>query len=74
MDTCGFLIGGLDDLFFDTHFLFYLWRARKRRNVSLQELRLAPEQWVALCVPAWQEGTTRLFMRSVTGWRPKITV
>lgn len=52
----GFLVSGLDDLFFDTQFLVYLFRHRKRPHVSLQDLKLAPEQWVAILVPAWQEG------------------
>jgi len=52
----GFLISGLDDLFFDSHFIAYLWRLRKRPALSLKELKLAQEQWIALLVPAWQEG------------------
>src|SRR5438128_6044999 len=52
----GFLIGGLDDLFFDSLFLNFLFRSRKTPAISLKELKLAPEQWVALCVPAWEEG------------------
>lgn len=52
----GFLINGLDDLFFDCQFLVYLWRNRKKPHVTLQQLRLVPEQWIALLVPAWQEG------------------
>jgi bacteriophage N4 adsorption protein B len=52
----GFLISGLDDLFFDSHFLMYLLRQRKKPHITLKELRLAQEQWIALFVPAWQEG------------------
>ena len=52
----GFLVNGLDDLIFDSQFLFYLWRQRKTPHVTLKDLQLAPEQWVALFVPAWQEG------------------
>ena len=50
------MINGLDDLIFDSQFLFYLWRQRKMPHISVQELRLAPEQWIALFVPAWKEG------------------
>lgn len=52
----GFLLGGLDDIIFDTQFLFYLWRARNTPLVSLKQLNLEQEQWIALYVPAWQEG------------------
>src|SRR3954469_16146935 len=52
----GFLINGLDDLFFDAGFLRFLWRSRKKPHLSLQQLKLVPEQWIALLVPAWQEG------------------
>ncbi len=52
----GFLISGLDDLFFDSNFLVYLLRGRKQRHVSIKDLKLVPEQWIALFVPAWQEG------------------
>jgi len=52
----GFFVSGLDDLFFDSHFIAYLWRLRKRPPLSLKDLKLAPEQWIALLVPAWQEG------------------
>jgi adsorption protein B len=52
----GFLLSGLDDLFFDSQFLVYLWKNRRRSPVRLKELRVAPEQWIALVVPAWQEG------------------
>jgi bacteriophage N4 adsorption protein B len=52
----GFLVSGLDDLFFDSLFLNYLLKNRKKPTISLKGLRLAPEQWVAVCVPAWQEG------------------
>ena len=52
----GFLVNGLDDLIFDSQFLFYLWRQRKTPHVTLKDMRLAPEQWIALFVPAWQEG------------------
>ena len=52
----GFLVSGLDDLFFDSLFLNYLFKNRKKPAISLQALTLAPEQWVAVCVPAWQEG------------------
>jgi len=52
----GFLISGLDDLFFDSHFLIYLFRGRTHRPVTLRELNGTPEQRIALFVPAWQEG------------------
>lgn len=52
----GFLVSGLDDLVFDSLFLKYLFKGRNQPAVPLKELKLAPEQWVALCVPAWQEG------------------
>src|ERR1044071_1220306 len=52
----GFLVIGLDDLFFDSLFLNYLFKSRKKPGIPLKELKLAPEQWVAVCVPAWQEG------------------
>ena len=52
----GFLVSGLDDLFFDSLFLNYLFKSRKKPGIPLKELKLAPEQWVAVCVPAWQEG------------------
>lgn len=52
----GFLISGLDDLLFDSNFLVYLFRQRKKPHITLKELRLAHEQWIALFVPAWQEG------------------
>lgn len=52
----GFLINGLDDLFFDVGFLHFLARTRKKRHLTLQDLKLVPEQWVAIFVPAWQEG------------------
>jgi len=52
----GFLISGLDDFFFDSYFLVFLFRNRKQPHITLKELKLAPEQWIALMVPAWQEG------------------
>ena len=52
----GFLLSGLDDLFFDSQFLVYLWKSRRRPPVALQDLKLVPEQWIALLVPAWLEG------------------
>ena len=52
----GFLLSGLDDLFFDSLFLGYLFKNRKKPAIALRDLKLAPEQWVALFVPAWQEG------------------
>lgn len=52
----GFLISGLDDLFFDSQFVLHLWRTRKRPPLTLQQLKLEPEKWVALLVPAWLEG------------------
>ena len=44
----GFLISGLDDLFFDTNFLTYLFRNRKKPHLTLKELKLVPEQWIAV--------------------------
>jgi adsorption protein B len=52
----GFLINGLDDLLFDSQFLVYLFRQRKKPRIALKDLKLAPEQWIAVFVPAWQEG------------------
>jgi len=52
----GFLVNGLDDLFFDVGFLRYLWGTRDKRHLSIQDLKLVPEQWTAVFVPAWQEG------------------
>ena len=52
----GFLVIGLDDLFFDLNFLVYLFRSRKQPAIPLSELKQAPEQWIAVLVPAWQEG------------------
>lgn len=52
----GFLVSGLDDLFFDSQFLVHLWRTRRQPPFRLKDLRLAQEQWIALLVPAWQEG------------------
>jgi adsorption protein B len=52
----GFLVSGLDDLFFDSQFLVHLWKRRKQAPLLLKELKLAQEQWIALLVPAWLEG------------------
>jgi bacteriophage N4 adsorption protein B len=52
----GFLISGLDDLFFDSQLLVFLWRGRNKPHLTLQDLKLAHEQWIAIFVPAWQEG------------------
>src|ERR1041385_3418329 len=52
----GFLLSGLDDLIFDTQFLLFLWRQRKWPPITLKQMRLAQEQWIAIYVPAWQEG------------------
>ena len=51
----GFLVRGLDALFLDWRFLTFLWRNRKKPILSFQELKLVPEQWIAVFVPAWQE-------------------
>ena len=40
----GFLISGLDDFFFDSQFLVFLFRNRKQPHITLKELKLAPEQ------------------------------
>ena len=52
----GFLLSGLDDMIFDTQFLLFLWRQRKKEPITLQQMRLEQEQWIAIFVPAWQEG------------------
>jgi adsorption protein B len=52
----GFLISGMDDLFFDSQFLVYLWRHRRQPHLTLNQLKLEPEQWIAVFVPAWHEG------------------
>lgn len=51
-----FLVSGLDDLFFDSNFLVYLFKNRKKPILGIQQLKLVPEQWIAIFVPAWQEG------------------
>ncbi|HXG46293.1 MAG TPA: glycosyl transferase family protein [Methylomirabilota bacterium] len=52
----GFLISGLDDLFFDCNFLLYLWRRRREPRLTLEDLNRSQEQWIAIFVPAWNEG------------------
>lgn len=52
----GFLVFGLDDLFFDLQFLRALRRKKKDRPVTLEELKNEPEKRIAIFVPAWMEG------------------
>jgi bacteriophage N4 adsorption protein B len=51
----GFLIFGIDDVFFDLQFLRHLRGMRKKKHVTLSELRNEPEQLIAVMIPAWQE-------------------
>ena len=52
----GFLVFGLDDVFFDLQFLRYLRKKRGERRVSLDDLKNEPEQLIAIFIPAWMEG------------------
>ncbi len=52
----GFVIIGIDDLFLDLGFIYYLFRHRKRPILQVQELKNKPEQWIAVFIPAWKEG------------------
>ncbi|MHB9024720.1 MAG: glycosyltransferase [Armatimonadota bacterium] len=55
-----FLVGGIQDLFYDV--VHYVWRIyrrirfRKRERLSLAKLRAREQQRIAVFVPAWQEG------------------
>lgn len=51
----GFLIFGIDDVFFDLQFLRHLRGLRKKKHITLSELRNEPEQMIAIMIPAWQE-------------------
>lgn len=55
-----YLLGGLDDLFMDMVFWFKPLRRSlsgeiEAVNVSEEDLRTCPEQWIAILVPAWDE-------------------
>jgi adsorption protein B len=52
----GFLIFGLDDVFFDLQFLRYLRSKKGESQVSLDDLKNEPEQLIAIFIPAWMEG------------------
>jgi len=52
----GFFIFGLDDIIFDFHFILHLLRTREARHTTVDELRLKPEKYIAIFVPAWSEG------------------
>lgn len=52
----GFLVFGLDDLFFDLQFLRALRRKEKESPVTLEALKNEPEKRIAIFVPAWMEG------------------
>jgi hypothetical protein len=52
----GFLIFGIDDVFFDMQFLRYLRGRRNNRPVSLERLKNEPEKLIAIFIPAWMEG------------------
>jgi bacteriophage N4 adsorption protein B len=52
----GFLIFGLDDLFFDLQFSRYLFKNRHQPHIPAEDLSAVPEQWIAIFVPAWREG------------------
>ncbi|MFY8267856.1 MAG: glycosyltransferase [Terrimicrobiaceae bacterium] len=52
----GFLIFGIDDVFFDMQFLRYLRGKRGDSPVSLEQLKNEPEKLIAIYIPAWMEG------------------
>lgn len=56
MAAVGFLIFGLDDVFFDLQFLRYMRGKKAQRSVSLGNLKNEPEQLIAIFIPAWMEG------------------
>jgi len=56
VSAVGFLVFGIDDVFFDMQFLRYLRGRRKERPVSLEKLKNEPEKLIAIFIPAWMEG------------------
>jgi len=56
VSAIGFLIFGIDDVFFDMQFLRYLRGRRNNRPVSLERLKNEPEKLIAIFIPAWMEG------------------
>lgn len=56
VSAIGFLIFGIDDVFFDMQFLRYLRGRRNAPPVSLERLKNEPEKLIAIFIPAWMEG------------------
>ena len=56
VSAVGFLIFGIDDVFFDMQFLRYLKGGRNAQPVSLEKLKNEPEKLIAIFIPAWMEG------------------
>ncbi|NDG73167.1 MAG: hypothetical protein EBY32_18070, partial [Proteobacteria bacterium] len=56
ISAIGFLVFGIDDVFFDMQFLRYLRGHRNARPVSLEKLKNEPEKLIAIFIPAWMEG------------------
>lgn len=56
ISAVGFLVFGIDDVFFDMQFLRYLRGHRNARPVSLEKLKNEPEKLIAIFIPAWMEG------------------
>ena len=52
----GFLVFGIDDVFFDLQFLRYLRSKKESVPVTLTQLKNEPEQLIAIYIPAWMEG------------------
>ncbi len=52
----GFFVFGVDDVFFDLQFLRYLRKQRRKKIISLEDLKNEPEQMIAIFIPAWSEG------------------
>lgn len=52
----GFLVFGIDDVFFDLQFLRYLRSKKESVPITLNELKNEPEQLIAIYIPAWMEG------------------
>ena len=56
ISAIGFLVFGIDDVFFDLQFLRYLKSKKGIRPISLEQLKNEPEQMIAIFIPAWMEG------------------
>ncbi|MFZ4776197.1 MAG: glycosyltransferase [Terrimicrobiaceae bacterium] len=52
----GFFVFGVDDVFFDLQFIRYLRKQRRKKNISVEDLKNEPEQMIAIYIPAWSEG------------------